>query len=121
MAVILIVEDETILCDIAGMMVEDWGHEVLTAHSVEEALVHLRSSHGIDALFTDIHLRSALHGGCDLAHLAIELRPGLRVLYTTGNSSTEKLRATFVPDAQFIGKPYSPQQLQDSIEGLLAA
>lgn len=121
MAVILIVEDETILCDLAGMMVEDWGHEALVANCVEEALVHLHSSHAIHALFTDIHLRTAFHGGCDLARFALELRPCLRVLYTSGNSSTDKLRAMFVADGRFLGKPYSPQQLQRSIEGLLAA
>jgi hypothetical protein len=45
----------------------------------------------------------------------------LRVLYTTGNSITDKMKALFVEGAHFLPKPYVEQQLQDSMEGLLAA
>jgi hypothetical protein len=62
-----------------------------------------------------------LVGGCELADQAIELRPQLRVLYTTGNAITDKMKALFVKDAQFLGKPYTGGQLQASIKRLLAA
>jgi hypothetical protein len=81
----------------------------------------LRSRQHIDALFTDIYLKTAVVGGCELAQLAIELRPKLRVLYTTGNFITEKMKALFVEGAHFLGKPYTQQQLQVSVAGLLAS
>jgi CheY-like chemotaxis protein len=121
MAVILIVEDEIFTCQMAGMMIQDWGHQILSAHDVEEALSILRSSLQIDALFTDIYLKTRVLGGCELAQQAIKLRPELRVLYTTGNSVTESLKALFVAGAQFLPKPYTPHQLQDSVDDLLAA
>lgn len=121
MAVILIVEDDVFIREMAEMMVQDWGHHTLSASDVDEALLLLRSSQPIDALFTDIYLKTAVLGGCELAHQAIKLRPKLRVLYTTGNSITDKLKALFVEGAHFVRKPYTDHQLQYSVESLLAA
>ena len=88
---------------------------------MDEALAHLQSPQAIDALFTDIRLKSIVLGGFELAHYAIKLRPDLRVLYTTGNSLTDKMRALFVEGAHFMQKPYTPGQLQTSMKELLAA
>jgi CheY-like chemotaxis protein len=121
MAVILIVEDEVFTREIAEMMIQDWGHRTLSAGDVDEALVLLRSPRHIDMLFTDIYLKAAVLGGCDLAHQAIKLRPELLVLYTTGNVVTEKMKALFVDGKHCLGKPYTEQQLQSSVDGLLAA
>jgi CheY-like chemotaxis protein len=121
MAVILIVEDDVFIREIAVMMIEDWGHQTLSASDEEQALLILRSPQHIDALFTDIYLKTAVLGGCGLALQAIKLRPNLRVLYTTGNTVTAKMKALFVEGTHFLGKPYTQQQLQDSVEHLLAA
>ncbi len=120
MAVILIVEDDVFIREIAEMMIQDWGHQTLCASDVDEALIFLRSAQPIDALFTDIYLKAAVHGGCDLAHQAIALRPKLRVLYTTGNSVTDKMKALFAEGAHFLRKPYTQYQLQDSVKNMLA-
>jgi len=121
MAVILIVEDDVFICGIAEMMLQDWGHHTLSASNVDGALLLLRSPQHIDALFTDIYLQTAIHGGCELAHQAIKLRPGLRVLYTTGNSVTDEMKALFAVGTGFLRKPYTPHQLQKSVDHLLAA
>ena len=121
MAVILIVEDEVFTREIAEMMIQDWGHETLSASDVDEALVILRSKQPIDALFTDIYLKAAVLGGCELAQLAIELRPDLRVLYTTGNIVTEKMKSMFVDGRHWLRKPYTEPQLHDSFSTMLAA
>ena len=121
MAVILIVEDDVFIRDIAEMMVQDCGHHTLSASDVDEALSHLRSAQHIDALFTDIYLKTAVLGGCELAQQAIKLWPELRVLYTTGNSVTDEMKALFVDGKHFLPKPYTPNQLQHSVGELLAA
>ena len=120
MAVILIVEDDVFIRQIAELLIQDWGHRTLSASDVDEALALLRSPQHIDALFTDIYLKTAVLGGCDLARQAIALRPKLRVLYTTGNSMTDKMNALFVEGAHFLRKPYAQYQLQNSVEELLA-
>jgi CheY-like chemotaxis protein len=86
MAVILIVEDDMFLRDDAEMMIQDWGHDTLSASDVDEALSLLHSPQQIDALFTDIYLKTAVLGGYEVAHQAIKLRLNLRVLYTTKNA-----------------------------------
>ncbi len=121
MAVILIVEDDAFLRDIAEMMIQDLGHPTLSAGDVDEALVLLRSPQRIDALFTDIYLKTRVFGGCELACQVIAMRPDLRVLYTTGNIVTEKMKPLFMAGTHFLSKPYTEHQLHDSFEGLLAA
>lgn len=121
MAVILVVEDEVFTREIAAMMLEDWGHTALSASDVEEALVFLRAPGEIDVLFTDIYLKTAVLGGCDLAQQAMKLRPKLLVLYTTGNFVTEKMKALFVDGKHCLRKPYTEQQLHGCVDGLLAA
>jgi len=119
MAVILVVEDDVFIRQVAEMMIQDWGHDILSASDADEALVFLRSDQRIDALFTDIYLKDSVLGGCKLAHQAIELRPKLRVLYTTGNFVT--MKALFVEGTQCLCKPYTQHQLEDCVAALLAA
>ncbi|HMJ40985.1 MAG TPA: response regulator [Pseudolabrys sp.] len=116
MAVILIVEDDVFIREVAEMMIEGWGHQTLTASDVDEALAILRSPQHIDALFTDIYLKTAVLGGCDVAIQAIALRPGLRVLYTTGNTITDKMKALLVEGTHFLRKPYTETQLEESVK-----
>jgi CheY-like chemotaxis protein len=121
MAVILIVEDDEFVRQIAELMIEDWGHNTLLAADVDEALSVLRSHQHIDALFTDIYLKTAALGGYELAHRAIELWPKLRVLYTTGSAVTDKTKALFVEGAHFLPKPYTEHHLQEAVGKLLTA
>jgi CheY-like chemotaxis protein len=121
MTVILVVEDHAFIRELAEMTIQGWGYQTLSACNVDEALVLLRSPERIDMLFSDIYLAPTLLGGCELASEAIVLRPTLRVLYTSGNFITDKIKALFVEGSKFLRKPYMPNQLQHSVEGLLAA
>jgi CheY-like chemotaxis protein len=120
MAVILIVEDDVFMRDIMELMVEDFGHNTLSAGDIDEALLLLHSPDHIDALITDIRLKKASLGGFEVAHQAVKLRLKLPALYKTGNSMTSEMAASFVDGAHFLQKPYSPSQLQHSVEKLLA-
>ena len=121
MAMILIVEDDAFIRELVEMTIQDWGYDTLSAGDADEALLLLRSPRIIDALFTDIYLKTAVLGGCKLARQAIELRPRLRVLYTTGSHVTGEIKALFVGGMHCLRKPYTPNQLQHSLEDLLAA
>ena len=121
MAVILIVEDQFMTREFAGICVEDWGHRPLFAANVEEALGQLRSGQEIDVLFTDIYLNGEVFGGCEIARQAQAMRPDLRVLYTTGNSLTAQLKSQLVAGSHLLSKPYTPTQLHTSVDATLAA
>ena|ERR1700712_2614134 len=121
MAVILVVEDDVFIREMAESMIQDLGHQILSACDVPEALVHLKSPDHIDALFTDVNLRNDMLGGCDVARLAILLRPGLRVLYTTATRDPVAMHARFAAGTHFLSKPYTERQLGLSVQSLLAA
>jgi DNA-binding NtrC family response regulator len=119
MAMILIVEDEMFIRETAGFTIEDLGHTILMAGDIGEALLHLSSPQHIDALFVDMRLRAVALGGCEVANQAIKARPELRVLYTSGRPLSDEMAELFVGGGKFIQKPYSPTQLQFSVDSLL--
>ena len=120
MAVILVVEDDALIRMCAELMIQDGGHTTLTASDVDEALAFLQSSQHIDALMTDIRLKTAIDGGYELARQGLQLRSKLRVLYATGSYITDEIRALCVKGAHFIQKPYTEEQLRRSVDELLA-
>ncbi|WP_397402826.1 response regulator [Phenylobacterium sp.] len=120
MAVVLIVEDEIFIRQNAEWIVEDLGHVSLSAGNLVEAIVHLSAEAVIDALFVDMRLGEFPRAGYDVANKAIVMRPGLRVLYTSGTSFNAEMIARFVPGGRFLQKPYSPAELGSSMEQLLA-
>jgi DNA-binding NtrC family response regulator len=119
MAVILVVEDEVFIRQAAEWAIEDMGHVPMMAEDLASALAHLSADQTIDALFVDIRLNTLAHGGYDVANQVDGLRPGLRVLYTSGTPLTADMSARFVADGRFIQKPYSPDQLEAAITSLL--
>ncbi len=118
MAVILIVEDEIFIRDVAEWTIGDLGHHTLLASDLAGALLHLSASH-IDALFVDIRLSALALGGFDVANQAVTLFPGLKVLYTSGTPLNVAMTDMFVGGGQFLQKPYSPAQLGFSVGELL--
>ena len=102
MAVILIVEDDVFIGEIAEMMIQDWGHRTLSASDVDEALSLLRFPSTHRCTFYRNLSQTAVLGGCGLAGQAIALRPQSGLLYTTGNSTTDKMNALFVEGSHVL-------------------
>jgi CheY-like chemotaxis protein len=119
MSVILIVEDDAFIHEYMEVIIQELGHETLSASDMDGALSLLHAPRQIDLLVTDIFLKKAASGGIELAHQAIQIRPKLPVLYTTGNTVTDELKSLFVKDARYLRKPYTLWQLQNSIGELL--
>jgi CheY-like chemotaxis protein len=120
MAVILVVEDDFLICLSAEILIEELGHSPLVAHDFVSALSHLQTAHHIDALFVDIRLQKLAFGGYDVANQALELRPALRVLYTSGSTLTADMTKRFVFGGHFLPKPYSSSELGTAFNALLA-
>jgi DNA-binding NtrC family response regulator len=123
MAIILVVEDEEQTRVLVESILVDDGHQALTAAASAQALAVIQTDHPIDLLFTDIRLgpdvdAGLMHAGLDLAQQAVELRPELRVLYTTGHGITNRMKAMFVPGSEFLPKPYDINRLTEKIAAL---
>ena len=66
----------------------------------------------------DINLSGDGPDGIDdleLARRAVELRPELQIIYTTGGAPTDGMTALFVDGAAFLPKPYIRDELRKAI------
>jgi CheY-like chemotaxis protein len=115
MATILIVEDQEQILTLAQSFLEEQGHKTLSAATADEALAILTGSEAVDALFVDIILDGDTQAGLVLAIRAVELRPRLKVVYSTGLSVTDDMKAFFVPGSVVLEKPYTVDQLLTSL------
>ena len=120
MAVVLIVEDEEQVRVLAEAIVQELGHETLTAGTAEQALAVIQERPDVDLLFTDIGLQQDLEAGLKLAKGIAARKPGLPVLYTTGQGVTDGMRAMFADPFGFLPKPYTPTTSTTALGNLLA-
>jgi CheY-like chemotaxis protein len=111
---ILVVEDDCFVrADIVCELVES-GFAVVEADSVEKAMTVLRDGRMIDLLFTDIRLNGPGNGH-DVADAVRALRPGIPVIYTSGQAIDPRRR---VPGSLAFGKPYRPEEVVAACQGL---
>jgi CheY-like chemotaxis protein len=115
---ILVVEDDAQVRVLSEALLEDAGHETLSAANVEEARALVEADEHIDLLFTDLGLGNDQQAGLALAAEVRRRRPNIPVLYTTGQDVTDGMRALFVDPSGLLPKPYTPDQLQAAIQSL---
>jgi two-component system cell cycle sensor histidine kinase/response regulator CckA len=109
---VLIVEDEEQVRVLAESFLQGEGHTTLSAGTVEQALAVLESTEPIELLFVDMTLQGNPEAGLSLASKAVELRPDLKVLYTSAQGVTDGMIALFVENSAFLPKPYTVDQLK---------
>ena len=116
---VLLVEDEESLRRIARRALEQNGYTVLEAANGEEALqVARKGGEGIRALVADLVMPGM--SGKALAEQMKKERPKLKVLYMSGYSPEAQDPQTLLVDgAQFLAKPFEPDDLARSVRRLL--
>jgi DNA-binding NtrC family response regulator len=119
MSVILIIEDDEQVRVLAESVLRDAGYEVLAATAQEGAQALLNSDQSIDLVFVDVNLGGDLEAGLRIAQSARERRASLPVVYTTGQGVDDGKRALFADPYLFLPKPYTSEQLINSIAYLL--
>jgi len=108
---ILVVDDDPLVLDYASNVLQDCGYTVLVASDGRGALGLLRNHTLIDLLFTDVVMPGL--DGPEVARLACQASPGLKVLFTTGYA------ADAAPIGRLLKKPYRPNQLAAEIAEML--
>ncbi|MCZ0962838.1 PAS domain-containing protein [Paracoccus benzoatiresistens] len=111
---ILLVEDNALIRADTAIMLEEMGHTVTQAGKAAPALESLQGQ-SFDLLLTDLGLPDM--NGNDLAQRAVEIQPGLAVVYATGDSS---LPAGHPAQTVLLCKPYGEDQLRGAVEDALA-
>ncbi|MDY0068637.1 MAG: PAS domain S-box protein [Porticoccaceae bacterium] len=112
---ILLVEDDEMVRAFASQMLLASGYRVLVADNGPAALEVLRSDARVDLLFTDVIMPGGLNGP-QLAEQALALRPGLRVLFTSGYTENAIARQGQLDSGiPLLNKPYRQGELMAKI------
>jgi DNA-binding NtrC family response regulator len=111
---ILVVDDDEDILFTARTHLEDQGYEVLQATSGAAGLELLKSDAKIDLLFTDIVMPGGIDG-FELVRQAKQLRPKLRVLYTSGFFK-EMPAAAKDTHGELLTKPWRLSHLDDAVK-----
>ncbi len=115
---VLVLEDNEEVRAYSVMILSELGYRVLQAAEGEKALEVLRSDERIDLLFTDVVLPG--RSGKLVAEQALALRPGLKVLFTTGYSRNAIVHhGRLDPGVHLIAKPFTFAQLASRVRDLL--
>src|SRR5258708_35652655 len=119
MSLILVVDDEPGVRELAATVLSEAGHVVLTAGDGAEAIELVERNPGIALIFTDLVMPRM--DGLRLADLATTRRPGIKILYATGYMDFAKGKpGTPALHGPLLSKPYRPSQLEDEVKALLA-
>jgi CheY-like chemotaxis protein len=108
MTVILTVEDELLIGDYLGSVLEEAGYEVIATANADEAIAVLETRNDIRILITDIDMPGSMDG----LKLAAAVRgrwPPIKIIIATGKGKpgSDQMPAL----SQFVPKPYIPERI----------
>ncbi|WP_448949954.1 response regulator [Labrys neptuniae] len=114
---ILVVEDETVIQLLVVDILSELGFATLEARDADSAVPLLRGAQRIDLLITDIGLPGM--NGWELARLAREARPALKVLFLTGYEAAERQELAMDEGQDVIVKPFETGQFEAKVRSML--
>jgi PAS domain S-box-containing protein len=116
---ILVVDDKDELRKVVVKQLRELGYEAMEAVDGPAALRILGGAARIDLLFTDVVMPGGM-SGYDLSSAARELRPGVKVLYTSGFPEAAESRAGGLgAHASLLSKPYRRKDLARKLRAIL--
>lgn len=114
---VLVVDDESNMLAVMRMVLEDAGHEVLTASSGEEALPHLENP-DLDVVLSDIRM-PGMGGEVFLTRCRTE-RPDVPVIVVTAHGTIKSaVRAVSAGASDYLTKPFEPEELEIAVHNAI--
>jgi CheY-like chemotaxis protein len=113
--VVLVVDDEPLVRDLAIAMVEDAGFDAIGAGTADEALALLRKQAHIDIVFTDVDMPGSMNG-LALARSIHDQWPSIGLIVTSGRGRPEGQP----PTDKFLPKPYRCETLINTLQMMAA-
>ena len=114
---ILVVEDDADVRRVVANQLRALGYRVLTAADGPTALTKLKGGEPIDLLFSDVVMPHRMRGD-ELARRAKDMRPGLKVLLSSGYTAEPRDDAASEEFA-LLRKPYRYEELARTIRAAL--
>ncbi len=116
---ILLVDDDEVVRTTVADMLADFGYQVTQADSGADGLAHFERGATFDLLFTDVVMPGNVSSRT-MAKRAVELQPGLKVLFTSGYTQNAIIHHGRVdPGVELLSKPYTRDRLATKIRSVL--
>ena len=116
--IVLVVEDEERVRKNSVEALKELGYSVIDAEGPRQALGLIESGQHIDLLFTDIVMPDMT--GRQLAEKALQVKPGLKVLYATGYTRNAIVHnGVLDPGVSVLQKPFTVDQLAAKVRQVL--
>jgi two-component system cell cycle sensor histidine kinase/response regulator CckA len=117
LAIILVVDDDPDVNEMAALVLAKYGHDVLSAEHAHAALDMVMRTPAIDLMVTDVVM--PVMDGVTLSRHVHEIRPDLPVIFVSGY-----VDGILPPDGAltaFLRKPWRAPQLAAEVEKILSA
>ncbi len=118
--VVMVVEDEDRVRAVSVEALKELGYAVVEAAGPLEALVLLENGQEVHVLFTDVVMPDM--SGRQLADLAREMVPNLKILYTTGYTRNAIVHNGILDaGTNLLTKPFTIEELASKVRTILDA
>ena len=117
---ILVVDDDEAVLEVASTQLKSLGYRVIAAPNGAQALEMLASTPDVDLLFTDVSMPGGM-GGREVADRAVQIRPGLKVLFASGYFEGALVgKRDLEADVNLLVKPYRKKDLAQKVKEVLS-
>ena len=119
---VLVVEDNPSVRDVAAAMIEDMGYDVIVASSGAEGLQAIEDRPDIDLVLSDVIMAGGMNGP-EMALKALSVRPELKVLFMSGYApgSLRQMQEELPNAIDLVNKPFTRNDLTEKVKRALAA
>ncbi|HVQ69862.1 MAG TPA: CHASE3 domain-containing protein [Bradyrhizobium sp.] len=116
---IMVVEDDALVRNFVTAQLQSLGYHPVGAANGPAALNLIEGGQAFDLLFTDVIMPGGVSGR-ELAEKVLKLRPGIKVLYTSGYTDNAIVhQGRLDPGVLLLTKPYRKSQLANMIRRAL--
>jgi PAS domain S-box-containing protein len=116
---VLVVEDDPRVRRVTVRRLTELGYSIIEAGDGPTALAVIGQGRAIDVVLTDVVMPGGI-SGFELARRVSRLRPGIKILLTSGYADPSLMKGTRkLKNAGWIGKPHSISQLRTRLRELI--
>ncbi len=117
---ILVVDDDEAVLEVASTQLKSLGYRVIAVANGAQALKMLAESPDVDLLFTDVSMPGGM-GGREVADRALQIRPGLKVLFASGYFEGALVgKGDLQAEVNLLVKPYRKKDLAQKVKEVLS-